>query len=67
MFTPEPRTSAPPRQAFPYPRGALRSLLRAPLFLYRLGLGELLARAHLVVLSTRGRVSGVERQAIVEY
>ncbi len=67
MLTPEPRPAAPPRQVFPYPRGPLRTLLRAPLVLYRLGLGELLARVRLVVLTTRGRKSGLPRHTIVEY
>jgi deazaflavin-dependent oxidoreductase (nitroreductase family) len=35
--------------------------------LYRLGLGEVLARARLIVLTTRGRKSGLPRHTIVEY
>jgi len=67
VFTPEPRTAAPPRQVLPYPSGIVKWLLRSPLLIYRLGLGELLARMRLVVLTTRGRVSGKSRHTIVEY
>ena len=67
MLTPKPSLSAPPQQVFPYPRGVLRWALRFPLVLYRLGLGDLLARSRLVVLTTRGRKSGLARHTIVEY
>jgi deazaflavin-dependent oxidoreductase (nitroreductase family) len=67
VLTPEPRAAAPPRTVLPYPRGFIKWLLRAPLLFYRLGLGELLARGRLVVLTTRGRVSGQSRHTIVEY
>ncbi len=67
MFTPEPRSSAPPQEVIPYPKGVSRWLLRSPLLLHRLGLGDLLNRAQLVVLTTRGHKSGQPRHTIVEY
>jgi deazaflavin-dependent oxidoreductase (nitroreductase family) len=51
----------------PYPRGIARLLLRAPLTLYRLGLGEILNSFHIVVLTTRGRKSGLPRHTPIEY
>lgn len=51
----------------PYPSGLWRSLLRAPLLGYRLGLGSLLNAAHLMVLTTRGRKSGQPRFTPIEY
>ena len=67
MLTPEPRTAAPPRQALPYPSGLLRHVMRAPLFLHRLGLGRLLNAAHITILTTRGRKSGQPRHVPIEY
>lgn len=51
----------------PYPTGALRGLLRAPLLFYRLGLGDLLNTLHILVLTTRGRRSGQPRHTPIEY
>lgn len=51
----------------PYPRGPLRWLLRAPIWLYRLGLGAPLGSAHIMVLTTTGRVSGQPRHTAIEF
>jgi deazaflavin-dependent oxidoreductase (nitroreductase family) len=58
-------STSPP--AIPYPAGALKALLRAPLLLYRLGLGDLLNAIHIMVLVTRGRKSGQPRYTPIEY
>lgn len=47
------------------PRGLQRLLWRAPIWLYRLGLGWLLGRRFLL-LTHIGRKSGLPRQAVVE-
>lgn len=67
MLTPEPRHAAPPKQVLPYPAGLSRLILRAPLLMHRLGLGGFLSRFRLVVLTTRGRKSGLPRHTPVEY
>lgn len=67
MLTPEPRRAAPPLEVLPYPNGIARRLLRAPILLHRLGLGALLNQLHVVILTTRGRKSGLPRYALVEY
>lgn len=51
----------------PYPTGAARSLLRLPLLLYRLGLGGLANAAHILILTTHGRVTGRPRHTPIEY
>lgn len=49
-----------------HPRSPMaRRLFRAPVWIYRLGLGGLLAR-RFVLLTTRGRVSGRPRQVVLE-
>lgn len=50
-----------------YPKGITRFFFRAPLWLYRLGWGELLRGANLMALTTRGRKSGLPRHTVVEY
>jgi deazaflavin-dependent oxidoreductase (nitroreductase family) len=45
----------------------MRWLLNLPLLLYRLGLGPLMDRVHLMVLSTWGRHSGMPRHTAIEY
>jgi deazaflavin-dependent oxidoreductase (nitroreductase family) len=55
------------QQWFPYPQGFVRWLVRAPLFAYRLGMGNILNAAHLMVLTTRGRKSGQPRHTSIEY
>lgn len=47
------------------PSGALRSLFRAPVWIYRLGLGGVLGH-RLVLLTHIGRVSGRPRQTVLE-
>ncbi|MGW5879715.1 nitroreductase family deazaflavin-dependent oxidoreductase [Nocardiopsis terrae] len=42
-----------------------RALLRAPIWIYRLGLGDLLGE-RLVLLTHRGRTTGEARQAVLE-
>lgn len=49
-----------------YPRGLRRALFRAPLVLWRLGLGRLVGRS-ILVLSTVGRRSGRCRPTVLEY
>jgi deazaflavin-dependent oxidoreductase (nitroreductase family) len=51
----------------PVPRGVIRLLLRLPILFYRLGLGDLMNAAHIMVLGTRGRKSGLTRYTPVEY
>jgi len=51
----------------PYPQGVTRWLLRSPVLLYRLGLGALANRVHIMILVTRGRKSGLPRYTPVEY
>lgn len=51
----------------PYPSGIGRWLLRLPLVVYRMGLGELMNSAHIMVLGTRGRKSGLTRHTPIEY
>jgi deazaflavin-dependent oxidoreductase (nitroreductase family) len=54
-------------QLIPYPQGAGRWLMRLPLVFYRTGLGDLVNAAHIMVLTTRGRKSGVPRHTPIEY
>ncbi len=51
----------------PYPNGLFRPVLRVPMIAYRLGLGDLLNAMHLMVLTTRGRKTGMVRHVPVEY
>jgi deazaflavin-dependent oxidoreductase (nitroreductase family) len=51
----------------PYPSGLIRLLARFPLVGYRLGLGNVLNSLHLMVLTTRGRKSGLIRHTPIEY
>lgn len=51
----------------PYPLGLVRWALRSPLLFYRLGLGDLLSEAHIMVLTTRGRRSGQPRFTPIEF
>lgn len=56
-----------PALTVPYPDDpAMRALFRAPLLLYRLGLGPLVGQLFMVVTTT-GRKSGLPRRAMVEY
>lgn len=67
MLTPEPQRAFAPKEVIPYPKGLTRLLLRAPLWLHRLGLGDILNSLHVVVLTTRGRKSGLPRHTPIEY
>ncbi len=53
--------------SLPYPRGVGRWLLRLPLTLYRLGLGDPLNALHIMILGTVGRVSAQPRYTPIEY
>ncbi|NDJ61868.1 MAG: nitroreductase family deazaflavin-dependent oxidoreductase [Chloroflexi bacterium] len=44
-----------------------RALLRSPLLLHRLGFGGLLSLAHLMILTTRGRKTGLARHTAIEF
>jgi deazaflavin-dependent oxidoreductase (nitroreductase family) len=50
---------------FPYPEGLLRLAFRAPILLYRLGLGWLLS-SRFLLLEHRGRRSGTTRRTVIE-
>ncbi len=54
-------------QFIPYPDGLVRLVLRMPLNLFRLGLGDLLSALRLMILTTRGRKSGQPRHVAIEY
>lgn len=61
-------TGTPPAAtALPYPQGITRLIMRLPVVLYRLGLGRLLGSARLMVLTTRGRKTGLPRHTAIEY
>jgi deazaflavin-dependent oxidoreductase (nitroreductase family) len=55
------------REIVPYPTGILRTIMRLPLVLHRLGLGPLVNLLPLLVITTRGRSSGLPRQSVLEY
>jgi deazaflavin-dependent oxidoreductase (nitroreductase family) len=54
-------------EQIPYPNGIFRHLLRLPTWLYRLGLGSFMSFMHIMVLTTRGRNSGLPRHTAIEY
>jgi deazaflavin-dependent oxidoreductase (nitroreductase family) len=54
-------------EQIPYPDGIFRHLLRLPIWLYRLGLGSLMNFMHIMVLTTRGRTTGLPRHTAIEY
>lgn len=51
----------------PYPSGLGRWLLRLPLLVYRLGLGDLMNIVHIMILGTRGQKTGLPRYTSIEY
>lgn len=51
----------------PYPRGLGRLVLRLPILLYRMGLGDVMRRAHIMILGTRGRKTGLARYTAIEF
>jgi deazaflavin-dependent oxidoreductase (nitroreductase family) len=54
-------------ELLPYPRGVVRAVFRAPILLYRMGMGNLVDLFHIFILTTRGRRSGQPRFTPVEY
>jgi len=54
-------------EQIPYPDGIFRHLLRLPIWFYRLGLGSLMNVMHIMVLTTRGRTTGLPRHTAIEY
>jgi deazaflavin-dependent oxidoreductase (nitroreductase family) len=50
----------------PYPQGAAAQIWRSGVTLYRLGLGPLIA-SHIMILTTRGRKTGLLRHTPIEY
>lgn len=54
-------------EQIPYPNGIFRHLLRLPIWFYRLGLGSLMNFIHIMVLTTRGRTTGIPRHTAIEY
>jgi deazaflavin-dependent oxidoreductase (nitroreductase family) len=54
-------------EQLPYPRNVIIPVLRLPLLAYRLGLGWLAGAAKIMVLTTRGRSSGMARHAPIEF
>ncbi len=65
VLTPEAKSEQD--RLIPYPQGMGRWLLRLPLELYRLGLGDVLNVGQLMILVTRGRKSGQPRYTAIEY
>lgn len=57
----------PKKELIPYPNAFTRGLLRLPIALQRSGLGGLLGLTSLMVLTTRGRKSGLPRYTALEY
>lgn len=51
----------------PYPNSFARFLLRSPISFYRMGLGGVMNFAQIMILTTRGRVSGMARHTPIEY
>lgn len=54
-------------QFIPYPKGAVRQAVRAPMLFLALGMGWLLRPMKLLVLTTKGRKSGQARHTVLEY
>lgn len=53
-------------ETMPYPKGLLKVLFKAPILLYRLGLGFVVGRLFMV-LTTTGRKSGQPRRTAIEF
>jgi deazaflavin-dependent oxidoreductase (nitroreductase family) len=51
----------------PYPNSVMRVLLRLPIWMYRMGLADVVSVVPLMILTTRGRKSGLPRRAVIEY
>jgi deazaflavin-dependent oxidoreductase (nitroreductase family) len=67
MASQEQFVSKSMEQSLPYPSGLVRNLYRLPIYLHRLGLGDLVGLAHIMILTTRGRNSGVARFTPLEF
>ncbi len=64
LYNPE---TQPAKVFIPYPDSVwMRALYKAPLWLWRLGFGPLLGHIF-VVITTRGRKSGLPRRVVTEY
>ena len=50
-----------------YPIGWRRWLMHSPVLFYRMGMGRLLELFHFMIITTRGRRSGVPRYTTIEY
>jgi deazaflavin-dependent oxidoreductase (nitroreductase family) len=55
------------REIIPYPSGVGGVIVRLPLLLHRLGLGPLVSLLPLLIITTRGRRSGLPRHSVLEY
>ncbi len=55
------------RELIPYPTGVVRTLVRLPLLLHRLGLGALVRLLPFAIITTRGRKTGLPRHSVLEY
>jgi len=51
----------------PYPQGITRNILRLPILFYQYGMGMLFMFTPWMILTTRGRKSGLPRHAVLEY
>jgi len=55
------------KQILPYPQGIWRTILRLPLLMHQYGLGGLIRPFPYLVLTTKGRRTGMERHTVLEY
>ncbi|MBK9124823.1 MAG: nitroreductase family deazaflavin-dependent oxidoreductase [Chloroflexi bacterium] len=53
-------------EKLPYPTGAMKRVYKLPIMLYRMGLGPLVGKLFMI-LTTRGRKSGLPRHTAIEY
>lgn len=56
-----------PRRFFAYPSGLGRDVMRLPILLYRMGLGDVLRLYPIFILATRGHRTGRTRHTPLEY
>ena len=54
-------------EILPHPQGISRILFRLPLYLYEAGLGWMLRPFPFLILTTKGRRTGLTRHAVLEY
>lgn len=57
----------PTRASLPYPTGLMRMVYALPRLAYRTGFGDTLNVMHIMILTTRGRKSGLARTTPIEY